>query len=93
MTVPLWLVAKPALMLLGLLGPLGLLAYKPGENLVGKLVLVVLAAAPCGAVLLVLRRRAERLGERSRLMGIALASALWHLPAVALWIVIVSGLN
>ncbi len=93
MSLPLALVGRIEGLFLGLLGPLGILTFKPGENLGGKLVVVALAAAPALIVLLLLWRRGGRVGERGRLVWLAGASALWHGPAIALWMGVFSRLN
>jgi hypothetical protein len=92
-TAPLWLVVRSEFLALGWLGPLGLLAFKPGENLLGKLILLLAAASPPALVLALLRRRWARLSVTDRILYTTAASTLWHAPSSLLWISIVSGMN
>ncbi|MEM7249068.1 MAG: hypothetical protein AAF533_27355 [Acidobacteriota bacterium] len=92
--VPSLLLPVPRLVpLLTATGPLGLLLYKPGENLGGKLtlalvIIVVVGSALSFALRFVGREHAWR--RRFVVGGVALA---WHGLGLALALVLASGMN
>jgi hypothetical protein len=88
-----WLLMGFAGVWLGGLGPLGVLAFKPGENLLGKRALTLLVASPIAAVVALVMTRWSRMSERGRIFSVVGLSALWHAPGVVLWRVIPGGLN
>ena len=92
-TAPLWLSMGVPGLGMGLLGPLGLLLFKPGENLSGKLVVATLAALPVGVAVAVAMRTWNRMSASAQILSVIGLSVLWHAPGVVLWVVILGGLN
>lgn len=90
---PAWLRLGPAFLALGLLGPMGLLAFKPSANPGGKLLVAILVALPAVIALAWLRSRWKHLDTRSRLLWTFAASFLWHAPGLALWLMIAASTN
>ena len=92
-TAPSWLVMGIGGLVLGLFGPLGVLAFKPGENVAGKLAVAALLASPALLGAAVLARKWSRLGPWGRGLWIVGLSLLWHAPGAIVWGLILRGLN
>jgi len=92
-TAPLWLTLGASGLLFGGLGPFGILLFKPGDQVLGKLLVATLASLPTAVGVAVAWRRWSKLSSRSRVLLTIGLSALWHGPGALLWLTILRGLN
>lgn len=90
-SAPLWIAMGPPGLLLGMLGPLAILFFKPGQQVAGKVLVAGMIAVPTMLALAVAIGRWRRMGTRGRVLSIMVASALWHGTAtVILFLVLAS---
>ncbi len=93
-TVLLWLVTgKTEAAILGALGPLSVLLFKPGENLPGKLFVALLGALPVLLCALWVRHMWSGLDTWARVLWVAGLSAIWHGLSVGFLAVVLAGAN
>lgn len=92
-TAPLWLALGASGLLLGGLGPFGILLFKPGDQVLGKLLVATLASLPTAVGVAVVTSKWSKLSSRSRVLLTIGLSALWHGPGALLWRLILGGLN
>ena len=78
---------------LGWMGPPGILVFKPGDGVLARLDLAAVGASPVVAGPVLAARRWAGLGGGGRALWVAGLSAVWHLPAAAMWDLIMAGLN
>jgi hypothetical protein len=93
LTAPIWMTVGGLGLALGLLGPLGILFFKPGDNLVPRLILVVLVSSPTIVGLIAVMWKWSRLGARGRILCVVGLSVLWHGIGAGLWTLILGSLN
>lgn len=93
LTAPMWTALGARGLALGLLGPLGMLLFKPGEQLSSKLVLVLLLSSPTIAGLSVVMWKWSSLGVKGRYLCIVGLSLVWHAIGAGLWLFLLSGFN
>jgi hypothetical protein len=87
------LVMGPAGVLLALGGPISLLAYKPGQGMLGKLALALVLSLPAIAGATILIRRRARIGRAVMLLSVVALSLWWHGMGTVILLVILSSLN
>ena len=87
------LAVDPVFGLLALAGPVGLLAFMPGELSVGRIGFALLTCLPVIAGAVLLARLRDRPGRLLRGLIVIGMSIYWHGSAVALWVLVLSGLN
>lgn len=92
-TAPIWLTVGVRGLALGLLGPSGVLLFKPGEQFGSKLLVALLLSLPTIVGLFVVIWKWSKLAARGRALSIVLLSVLWHGIGAALWLLILNGLN
>ncbi len=92
-TAPLWLTLGVPGLVLGLLGPPGMLVFKPGQGMPGKLALVAVVMLPVAAGVVAAARRWAGLDWKRRVSWVLGLSGAWHAPAAVLWLLIATGLN
>jgi len=92
-TAPVWLVMGVWGFLIGLLGPFGILLFKPGENVLDKLILAALMSLPTAIGAAVVTWRWLGMSTRSRTLSVIVLSTLWHGITAALWRLILTGFN
>ena len=92
--VLMWLVTgKAEAAILGALGPLSVLVFKPGENLPGKIVVALLGAMPVVLGALWLGQKWSGLRTWARVLWVAGLSAIWHGLSVAFLLIVLAGAN
>lgn len=92
-SAPLWITMGPPGLLLGLMGPLAVLAFKPGQQIGGKVLVAAIIAVPTVVGVVVLGRRWRRLGTRGRILGVMVVSALWHGTGTAILFLILASFH
>jgi hypothetical protein len=92
-TSPLWLGLGGEWLAIGAMGPLGLMAYKPGQLTVEKLTLVGILSLPTVIGLAVLMWKWTSLNRLVRPLAVAGLSLVWHGVSLVLWMMIAGGLN
>jgi len=92
-TTPLWMVLGARGLLLGWLGPFGVLLFKPGDQVLGKLGVATLIASPTAVGVVVAIWKWSKMTTRRRVLSTIGLSALGHGPGAALWWMLLEGLN
>ena len=92
-TAPIWLIAGVRSVPLVLLGPVGILLFKLGDQMLSKLVVVALMSSPTVVGITVAMRKWSGLSTSARMLCIIGLSTLWHGIATGLWLLILAGFN
>jgi hypothetical protein len=90
---PLWLVAGALWLAIGALGPLGVLAFKPGEQSTTKLIFAILISSPTVVGLAFVMWKWTSMRRWVRPLAVMGVSFVWHAIGLGLWLMIVGGLN
>jgi hypothetical protein len=92
-TAPIWLSTHVYFLPLTWFGPLSILAFKPAENVLGKLFLAGLLSLPTLVGSGLIARSWSRWSSARRILAVLLLSILWHVPTTLMWIAILNGFN
>ena len=92
-TTPLWLILGVAGLGLGAVGPFGVLLFKPGDQVAGKILMATLLLVPTLVGAAMVARRWSRLGIKGRLLSVMTLSILWHGTSTGLWWLIVTAIH
>lgn len=90
---PLWLEAGASWLAIGALGPLGVLAFKPGEPSTNKLIFAILVSSPTIAGFAVVMWRWTSMKWWVRPLAVMGLSFVWHAIGLGLWLMVIGGLN
>ncbi len=92
-TAPIWLSTRVSFLPLTWFGPLTVMAFKPAENVLGKIFLAGLLSLPTLVGGGLIARRWSEWSSVRRILAVILLSILWHVPTTLMWIAILNGFN